>query len=135
MRRSPCRQFSPVVKKYGAAVVALTLDESGIPLLAEQRFAVAEKIVRRAEQYGIPKEDIFVDCLTLTASAQQKEVVETLKAMKMVKARLGVKTVLGVSNISFGLPNRELLNHSFLAHGAASRSGSADHQPEHSIDA
>lgn len=104
----------PLVKKYGAAVVALTLDESGIPLLAEQRFAVAEKIVRRAEQYGIPKEDIFVDCLTLTASAQQKEVVETLKAMKMVKARLGVKTVLGVSNISFGLPNRELLNHSFL---------------------
>ena len=104
----------PLVKKYGAAVVALTLDESGIPLLAEQRFAVAEKIVRRAEQYGIPKEDIFVDCLTLTASAQQKEVVETLKAMKMVKEKLGVKTVLGVSNISFGLPNRELLNHSFL---------------------
>ena len=98
----------------GDAVVALTLDESGIPLLAEQRFAVAEKIVRRAEQYGIPKEDIFVDCLTLTASAQQKEVVETLKAMKMVKEKLGVKTVLGVSNISFGLPNRELLNHSFL---------------------
>lgn len=104
----------PLVKKYGAAVVALTLDESGIPLLAEQRFAVAEKIVCRAEQYGIPKEDIFVDCLTLTASAQQKEVVETLKAMKMVKEKLGVKTVLGVSNISFGLPNRELLNHSFL---------------------
>lgn len=104
----------PLVKKYGAAVVALTLDESGIPLLAEQRFAVAEKIVRRAEQYGIPKEDIFVDCLTLTASAQQKEVVETLKAMKMVKEKLGVKTILGVSNISFGLPNRELLNHSFL---------------------
>ena len=63
-----------------------------IPLLAEQRFAVAEKIVRRAEQYGIPKEDIFVDCLTLTASAQQKEVVEPLKAMKMVKEKLGVKT-------------------------------------------
>ena len=62
----------PLVKKYGAAVVALTLDESGIPLLAEQRFAVAEKIVRRAEQHGIPKEDIFVDCLTLTASAQTK---------------------------------------------------------------
>lgn len=104
----------PLVKKYGAAVVALTMDETGIPLLAEQRFAVAERIVRRAAEYGIPKEDIFVDCLTLTASVQQKEVVETLKAMRMVKEKLGVKTVLGVSNISFGLPNRELLNHSFL---------------------
>lgn len=89
MRKNPCRQSSRWIKKYVAAVVALTLDESGIPLLAEQRFAVAEKIVRRAEQYGIPKEDIFVDCLTLTASAQQKEVVETLKAMKMVKEKLG----------------------------------------------
>lgn len=125
----------PLVKKYGAAVVALTLDESGIPLLAEQRFAVAEKIVRRAEQYGIPKEDIFVDCLTLTASAQQKEVVETLKAMKMVKEKLGVKTVLGVSNISFGLPNRRTVKPQFPSHGAAGWSGSADHQPEHSIDA
>ena len=90
------------------------MDETGIPLLAEQRFAVAERIVRRTAEYGIPKEDIFVDCLTLTASVQQKEVVETLKAMRMVKEKLGVKTVLGVSNISFGLPNRELLNHSFL---------------------
>lgn len=104
----------PLVKKYGAAVVALTLDEAGIPLLAEQRFAIAQRIVERAQQYGIPKEDIFVDCLTLTASVQQKEVVETLKAVRMVKEKLGVKTVLGVSNISFGLPNRELLNHSFL---------------------
>ena len=104
----------PLAKKYGAAVVALTMDESGIPLLAEQRFAVADRIVRRAAEYGIPKEDIFVDCLTLTASVQQKEVVETLRAMRMVKEQLGVKTVLGVSNISFGLPNRELLNHSFL---------------------
>ena len=104
----------PLVKKYGASVVALTLDENGIPLTAEKRFYIAQKIVLCAQQYGIPKEDIFVDCLTLTASAQQKEVVETLKAMKLVKEKLGVKTVLGVSNISFGLPNRELLNHSFL---------------------
>ena len=104
----------PLVKKYGAAVVALTMDEKGIPLTAQERFAVAERIVSRAAAYGIPREDIFVDCLTLTASVQQKEVVETLKAMRMVKEKLGCRTVLGVSNISFGLPNRELLNHSFL---------------------
>ncbi len=111
----------PIVKKYGAAVVGLTLDEDGIPLLAEDRFAVAERIVKKAESYGIPRENVFIDCLTLTASAQQKEVVETLKAMQMVKERLGVKCVLGVSNISFGLPKREIVNVAFLtlamAHG------------------
>ena len=106
--------YLPLVKKYGAAVVALTMDEKGIPLTAQGRFAVAERIVNHAAAYGIPREDIFVDCLTLTASVQQKEVVETLKAMRMVKEKLGCRTVLGVSNISFGLPNRELLNHSFL---------------------
>lgn len=114
-------KFFPLVKKYGAAVVGLTLDEKGIPLLAEERYAVAERIVRKAESYGIPKEDVYIDCLTLTASAQQKEVVETLKAMQLVKERLGVKTVLGVSNISFGLPKREFVNVAFLtlamAHG------------------
>ncbi len=104
----------PIVKKYGAAVVGLTLDEKGIPLTAKERFDVAERIVRKALSYGIPKEDVYIDCLTLTASAQQKEVVETLKAMTLVKERLGVKTVLGVSNISFGLPRRELINTSFL---------------------
>ena len=111
----------PLVKKYGAAVVGLTLDENGIPLTAEERYAVAEKIVRKAESYGIARENIYIDCLTLTASAQQKEVVETLKAMEMVKSGLGVKTVLGVSNISFGLPKREQVNVAFLtlamAHG------------------
>lgn len=104
----------PLVKKYGAAVVALTLDENGIPLSAKERFAIAERIVNRALSYGIAREDVFVDCLTLTVSAQQAEVVETLRALRMVRERLGVRTVLGVSNISFGLPNRELLNHSFL---------------------
>ena len=109
----------PLCKKYGAAVVGLTLDENGIPMLAEQRFAVAEKIVAACEAVGIPRRDIYIDCLTLTASAQQKEVVQTLAAIRMVKERLGVRTVLGVSNISFGLPNRELLNHSFLTMAAA----------------
>ncbi len=104
----------PIVKKYGAAVVGLTLDKEGIPKKAEQRFEIAKRIVKRATDIGIPKEDIHIDCLTLTASAEQEAVRQTLKAVRMVKEQLGVKTVLGVSNISFGLPNRELLNHIFL---------------------
>lgn len=104
----------PLVKKYGASIVGLTLDETGIPLKAGDRFAIAERIVSTAEKYGIPKEDVFIDCLTLTASVQQAEVAETLKAVRMVREQLGVHAVLGVSNISFGLPNRELINHSFL---------------------
>ena len=102
----------PIVRKYGGVVIGLTLDE-GIPLKAEERFEIAKKIIKKAEEYGIGKEDIIIDCLTLTASAQQKEVKETLRAMKMVK-ELGVHTVLGVSNVSFGLPNRPLLNRTFL---------------------
>ncbi len=104
----------PLVKKYGAAVVGLTLDENGIPETAEARFAIAEKILDRALEYGISKNDIYIDCLTLTASAEQDGAVETLKAVRMVKEKLGLKTVLGVSNISFGLPNRELINSNFL---------------------
>ena len=103
----------PIVKKYGGVVIGLTLDE-GIPLKAEERFEIAKKILAKAAEYGIGKEDIIIDCLTLTASAQQKEVKETLKAIEMVK-ELGVHTVLGVSNVSFGLPNRPLLNRTFLA--------------------
>lgn len=105
----------PLVKKYGASVVGLTLDERGIPAKAEERFEIAKKIIDRAAHYGIRKEDVFIDCLVLTVSAQQKEVQETLKAVRMVKENLGAKTVLGVSNISFGLPNRELINETFLA--------------------
>lgn len=104
----------PMVKKYGAAVVGLTLDESGIPQKAEERIAVARRILERCREYGIEKEKVFIDCLTLTASAQQEGAQETLKALTILKQEMGVKTVLGVSNISFGLPNRELLNHSFL---------------------
>ena len=104
----------PLVKKYGAAVVGLTLDERGIPKTAEERFAIAEKILNRALEYGIPKHDVYIDCLTLTASAEQDGVAETLKAVRMVTEKLGLKTVLGVSNISFGLPNRELINSTFI---------------------
>lgn len=104
----------PIVKKYGAAVVGLTLDDNGIPKTAEERFIIAEKILNKAIEYGIKKEDVYIDTLTLTASAQQEDVVETLKALTMVRDKLGLKTVLGVSNISFGLPNRALINESFL---------------------
>lgn len=105
----------PLIKKYGAAVVALTLDDKGIPKKAEERLKIAEKIVNKALEYGIRREDIFIDCLVLTASAQQEDVGETLKAVALVKEKLKVKTILGVSNISFGLPNRELINKTFLA--------------------
>ncbi len=104
----------PVVKKYGAAVVGLTLDENGIPESAEARFAIAEKILSKALAYGIPREDVIIDCLTLTASAQQKGADETLKAVRMVTERLGLQTALGVSNISFGLPVRPVINRTFL---------------------
>lgn len=103
----------PIVKKYGGVVIGLTLED-GIPLLAEERLEIARKIVNKAKSYGIDKKDIIIDCLTLTASAQQKEVKETLKALTLVKQELGVHTVLGVSNVSFGLPNRPLLNRTFL---------------------
>lgn len=104
----------PIVKKYGAAVVALTLDENGIPNTAEERVKIAKKIVKRAEELGINRKDVFIDTLTLTVSAQQEQALETIKALRYIRDELGLKTVLGVSNISFGLPNRELLNRTFL---------------------
>ena len=104
----------PMVKKYGAAVIGLTLDSEGIPETAEKRFAIAERILAKAMEYGIRKEDVIIDCLTLTASAQQKEVNETLKTVRRVKEELGLKTALGVSNVSFGLPLRPVINRTFL---------------------
>lgn len=109
------KEIFPIAKKYGATLICLTLDEGGIPQTAQGRLKVAEKIMKRAMQYGIPKEDLIVDCLVMTASAQQSIVKETLQAVSLVKRQLGLKTTLGVSNISFGLPNRTLLNHIFLS--------------------
>ncbi|MEG2502943.1 MAG: homocysteine S-methyltransferase family protein [Anaerovoracaceae bacterium] len=108
-------EILPLVKKYGASVIGLTLDNKGIPGKGEERFAIAKRILDEGVKLGIPKEDVFIDCLTLTASAQQAEVVETLKAVSMVKENLGLHIALGVSNISFGLPNRPLINRTFLA--------------------
>ncbi|MGN0592086.1 MAG: homocysteine S-methyltransferase family protein [Ruminococcus sp.] len=108
------RTILPLVKKYGAAVVGLTLDEKGIPPKAEERFTIAKRILAQAEAIGIPKRDVYIDCLTLTVSAEQTGAKETLTALRRVKEELGLKTVLGVSNISFGLPNREAVNRTFL---------------------
>ncbi len=104
----------PLVKKYGAAVVGLTMDERGIPKTAKEREAIAQKIIRACESYGIAQEDIYIDCLTLTVSAEQAQATETLRALRSIKEKYRVKTVLGVSNISFGLPNRQIINTAFL---------------------
>lgn len=109
----------PIVKKYGAAVVGLTLDQDGIPQAAEGRAAIARRILDAALAHGIPAEDVWIDCLTLTVSAQQEQAAETLKAVRMVTEELGLRTVLGVSNISFGLPNRGLITQSFLTQALA----------------
>lgn len=105
----------PVVARYGCMVVGLTLDENGIPPTAEERLAIAERIVAAAEAHGIPHEDVAIDCLVMAAATNQDEVREILRAVALVKERLGVRTVLGVSNVSFGLPARPLVNSTFLA--------------------
>lgn len=104
----------PLVKKYGACVVGLCLDEDGIPKTVEGRFAIAKRILDRALALGIPRENVFIDCLTLTVSAEQSAAPVTLEAVRRVKTELGLKTVLGVSNISFGLPERVIVTHNFL---------------------
>lgn len=105
----------PVVARYGCTVVGLTLDENGIPPTAEERLAIAERIVAAAEAHGVPREDVAIDCLVMAAATNQDEVREILRAVALVKERLGVRTVLGVSNVSFGLPARPLVNSTFLA--------------------
>ena len=104
----------PLCKKYGAAIVGLAIDEKGIQPKAADRVAIARRITEAALAAGIPREDIYIDCLTLTASAQQEDVLATVQALEACKKELGVRTVLGVSNISFGLPCRAYLNTTFL---------------------
>ncbi len=105
----------PLVKKYGAAVIGLALNEEGIPETADGRTAIAAKILDAAQKLGIPRNDLVIDCLTLTVSAEQKQAVETLAAIRKVKDTLSLNTVLGVSNISFGLPSRPLISSTFFA--------------------
>jgi 5-methyltetrahydrofolate--homocysteine methyltransferase len=109
------RKILPLAKKYGAAVIGLVLDKKGIPDTAEGRLAIARRIRNAARRIGIPDSDIIIDCLTLTVSAEQKRAAETLRAIRMVKQKLGLSTVLGVSNISFGLPQRPLISSAFFA--------------------
>ncbi len=111
----------PLVKKYGAAVVALTLDENGIPSTAEGRIEIAKRILAEAEKYGIDKKDIFIDALTLTVATDKGAAKTTLDTLRYVRETLGVHTVLGVSNVSFGLPARDTINATFFT--AALHSG------------
>ena len=105
----------PLVKKYGGLVVALTLDENGIPKTAEGRFEIAQKILATAKKYGIDKKDIIFDTLAMTISADNTAALATLKSLNRIKLELGCHTSLGVSNISFGLPNRDAVNSTFFA--------------------
>ena len=108
-------EILPLVKQYGGVVIALTIDESGIPDTAEGRTAIAEKIIKECEKYGIDKKDVIVDPLAMAVSSDDNSAKITLDSVKMIKETLGVKTSLGVSNVSFGLPSRETLNAYFLS--------------------
>ena len=105
----------PLVKEYGAVVIGLTMDDEGIPMDPDRRVAIAHKIVGKAEALGIPREDIIIDCLALTIAPDSRAGLVTLQAIRKVKAELGVNQTLGASNISFGLPERDVLNSAFLS--------------------
>ncbi|MDO4743273.1 MAG: homocysteine S-methyltransferase family protein, partial [bacterium] len=113
-KKESMEQIFPLVKKYGGVVVGLTLDEEGIPATAEGRLAIAEKIVNTGAVYGVDKKDIIIDPLAMSVSADDKSALITLEAVALIKQHLGVKTSLGVSNISYGLPNRNLINSAFF---------------------
>jgi len=104
----------PLAVKYGAAVIGLTMDEKGLPNTTEERIKIAEKIIKHADKYGVPREDIYIDTLTLTISSTQEQALNTLNAIPLIKEKFGCRTVLGVSNISHGLPSRESINAVFL---------------------
>ncbi|MBW1888362.1 MAG: dihydropteroate synthase, partial [Deltaproteobacteria bacterium] len=109
------KQILPLVKDYGAAVIGLTMDDEGIPREAEKRLKIAGKIVERAEKMGIPREDVIIDPLAMAVSADHRAGLETIKALQLIRNELGVNQTLGLSNISFGLPERASINAVFLA--------------------
>ena len=111
----------PLIQKYGGVVIGLTLDEDGIPETADGRVAIAEKIIREAAKYGIDKKDLVIDVLAMTVSSEPEGAKITLEALHRVRYDLGVNTVLGVSNISFGLPGRPIINANFLIRWPCSR--------------
>ena len=109
------KRVLPLVAEYGTAVIGLCMDDDGIPETPEKRLAVAKKIVEQAEELGIPREDILIDCLALTVGADSQAGWTTLEAIRLVRQELGVNMALGASNVSFGLPDRETINGAFLA--------------------
>lgn len=111
---SSLNEILPLVKEYKAAVIGLTMNESGIPKDPRQRLAIARTILERARSFGIPPQDVIIDCLALTVGADSQAALTTLEAVRRVKEELGVNQTLGASNISFGLPERSVINHSFL---------------------
>ena len=114
-KKESMQKVFPIAKKYGGVVVALTLDENGIPSKAEDRVKIAKKIIKEAQKYGIDKKDLIFDPLALTISADNTVAVQTLKAVKLIREKLGCRVSLGVSNVSFGLPNRDIINSTFFA--------------------
>ena len=109
------REILPLVKEYKAAVIGMTVDDEGIPDEVERRVAIAHKIVEQAEKSGIAREDIIIDCVTMTLGADPKSASVTIESLSRIKEELGVNMTLGASNVSFGLPNRDLINSAFLA--------------------
>lgn len=109
------REVLPLVREYKAAVIGMTVDDEGIPDKVERRVAIAHKIVERAEKSGIAREDVIIDCVTMTLGADPKTALITVESLRRIKEELGVNMTLGASNISFGLPNRDLINNAFLA--------------------
>lgn len=113
-KEASMREIFPLVKKYGGAVVCLCLDENGIPDTAQGRIKIAEKIINTAKEYGIDKKDLVVDALVMTISTDKNNAKNTLEAVNYIRNELGINTVLGVSNISFGLPKRDAINTAFF---------------------
>ena len=109
------REILPLVREYKAAVIGMTVDDEGIPDEMERRVAIAHKIVERAEKSGIARENVIIDCVTMTLGADPKTALITVESLRRIKEELGVNMTLGASNISFGLPNRDLINNAFLA--------------------
>ena len=109
------REILPLVREYKAAVIGMTVDDEGIPDEVERRVAIAHKIVERAEKSGIARENVIIDCVTMTLGADPKTALITVESLRRIKEELGVNMTLGASNISFGLPNRDLINNAFLA--------------------
>jgi 5-methyltetrahydrofolate--homocysteine methyltransferase len=113
------KRILPLVKRYGAAVIGLVQDDEGIPKDAERRVLIAHKIVEKVEAAGIPREDLVIDCLAFAVGAEPSSGVAVIEAIRRIKAELGVNMTMGASNVSFGLPDRELLNNAFVVMAVA----------------